>query len=129
MKTITIEEALKQEYSLCGYHEVENQTLMNISDLNEDDFMRGGIIVVAKKEMNCAIITSEEVKDWLIDRFFDVEGNPHDDSNDLEEEFKEKLPIINDFVLKMNWVYETKPWYDLDEELQLIPNKDWGVKN
>jgi len=122
MKTITVKEALEQGYELCGYENLENQSLMSISDLSEEDFepYHNGKLCVAHKQPNSTTISSEEVIEWLVDRYFDTEGNPDDDSHDMELCFKEQKEVIKEFVSKMNDIYSKKQWFFL-ADLQLIP--------
>jgi len=125
MKTITVKEALEQGYDLCGYDGLENQMLINISDLTEDDFSQhhGGNLCVAKKNQHSASIDVDETIDWLTDRYYDFEGNPDDDVHDMELYFKEEKETIEKFVNKMNEIYAKKWWRFLDSDLQLVPNE------
>jgi hypothetical protein len=124
MKTITVKEALEQGYTLCGYEDLEMQSLKNIDNLEEEDFEpHYGYLCVANKESNSASISSEELTEWLTDRYYDTEGNPDDDTKDMELCFKEKTDIIDEFVSKMNEVYQKKKWWFLDSDLRLVPDK------
>jgi hypothetical protein len=124
MKKITVKEALKQGYTLCGYEDLEMQGLKNIDNLEEEDFEpHHGYLCVANKQSNSASISSEEVIEWLTDRYYDTEGNPDDDTHDMELCFKEKTEIIEEFVSKMNEVYSQKKWWFLDSDLRLVPDE------
>ena len=124
METITVKEALEQGYTLCGYEDLEMQNLKSIDNLDDEDFEpHYGHLCVAKKESNSASISTEEVIEWLTDRYYDAEGNPDDDTHDMELHFKEKTEIIEDFVSKMNEVYEVKKWFFLDSDLRLVPDE------
>ncbi len=99
MKTITVTEALKQGYTLCGYEDLEMQGLKNIGNLDEEDFEpHHGYLCVANKQSNSASISSEEIIEWLTDRYYDTEGNTDDDTHDMELCFKEKTDITEEFI-------------------------------
>jgi hypothetical protein len=103
MKTITVKEALKQGYTLCGYEDLEMQGLKNIDNLEEEDFEpHHGYLCVANKQSISASISSEEVIEWLT-----VSGYS------LEE-----------FVFKMNEVYNQKKWWFLDSDLRLVADEN-----
>ena len=124
MKKITVKEALKQGYTLCGYEDLEMQGLKNIDNLDEEDFEPHGYLCVANKESNSASISAAEVIEWLTDRYYDTEGNPDDDTHDIELCFKEKTDIIEEFVSKMNEVFQKKKWWFLDSDLRLVPDEN-----
>jgi hypothetical protein len=125
MKKITVKEALEQGYERCGYDLLENQNLIQLDQLEAEDFESyKGHLVLAKKEANSASIDTTEVIEWLVERYFDTDGNPDDDGHDMELCFKEKTGIIEDFVLKMNEVYKEKLWWFLDSDLRLVPDEN-----
>ena len=126
MKTITVKEALEQGYERCGYDSLENQNLKQLDQLEAEDFepYHGGHLVLAKKEANSASISTGEVIEWLTDRYFDTDGNPDDDTHDMELCLKEEEKTIEDFVSKINEVYSKKQWWFLDSDLRLVPDEN-----
>lgn len=121
-KKLTINEALEQGYSLCGWSEKEWQSLINIEDLSEDDFEYGsGVMVVASKQENVFTIDSETlneiVADYIYDNYTQECADDTDEIYDLVKEidFTEIVNTINEKI-------SIKKWWTLTN-IELIPNQ------
>lgn len=82
MKTeLTRKEALEEGFTKCGYADREWQSVMNISDLIDDDFS-DNIIILAHKESSCPSISKEDIIDLLAENISERHSDEFGDDTD-----------------------------------------------
>lgn len=121
MEKLTIKQALEQGYTHCGYEDLTEQTLMPISQMDDDNFdFAQGKILVADTKKHCAKIDSDDLISFLNDHFYETDENPFENDDEISDYLKEEKAMIEEFTSKINAIYAKKYWYYLCHNIELV---------
>jgi len=122
---LTIKEAIKEGYTLCGEDGREWQSLTRIEDLTDDEIVetnsKGKKLVLADKEPRVHVVSAKDLRDQAIDDYYNDEDFSQDDSMDIEHLFQKELPLFEEYAAKLNAIYAKKEVWILTK-IELVPN-------
>ena len=124
MEKLTAKQALEKGYTHCGYEDLTEQTLMPISQMDDDNFdFAQGRIMVADNEKHFAKIDADDLISFLNDNFYENDENPFSD-DEMYDYLKEEKTMIEEFASKINEIYKKKSWQFLCHSIQLVKDAD-----
>ena len=124
MEKLTVKQALENGYTHCGYEDLTEQTLIPISQIDDDNFdFAQGRIMVADTEKHTAKIKAGDLISFLTDYFYEVDENPFSD-DEMEDYLKEERAMIEEFANRINEIYNKKTWSFLCHSIQLVKDSD-----
>jgi hypothetical protein len=119
---MTKSEALAAGYTLCGYRDMEDQILMQITDIDADNFEMGTILI-ADPEKHSAKVSADYLIDHCVDLYFEFDENP-DETEDMIDMLKAEKAMFEEFAGKINKIYEARGFYYLIPLLKLVPDPE-----
>jgi len=124
---LTIKEAIKEGYTLCGQDGEVWQTVIRIEDLTDNEIIRinsrGKKLVLADKTPRIHTISAKDLREYVIDDYYNNDNFSQDDSMEIEHLFQKELPIFEEFAIKLNAIFAKREVWTLTK-IELVPNGD-----